>query len=108
MGLESWKGAKRLHAVATKSQKRSVVVSPRALCLLGEKQQARSALLSSLKQSPTETGSSQGYSGSVAWRMGGSVDTESRYIYIHGTPEEDRIGQPASHGCIRMLNDDVI
>jgi len=40
--------------------------------------------------------------------MGGSVDTESRYIYIHGTPEEDRIGQPASHGCIRMLNDDVI
>lgn len=40
--------------------------------------------------------------------QGGSVDTQSRYIYIHGTPEEDRIGQPASHGCIRMRNDDVI
>ena len=40
--------------------------------------------------------------------QGGFVDTESRYIYIHGTPEEDRIGQPASHGCIRMRNDDVI
>lgn len=39
---------------------------------------------------------------------GGSVDTERRYIYIHGTPEEDRIGRPASHGCIRMRNDDVI
>ncbi len=40
--------------------------------------------------------------------QGGSVDTESRYIYIHGTPGEDQIGQPASHGCIRMRNDDVI
>ena len=40
--------------------------------------------------------------------QGGSVDTESRYIYIHGTVAEDRIGRPVSHGCIRMRNDDVI
>ena len=39
---------------------------------------------------------------------GGSVDSKSRYIYIHGTAEEGLIGQPASLGCIRMLNDDVI
>lgn len=39
---------------------------------------------------------------------GGNVDTYNRYIYIHGTPEEGLIGQPASHGCIRMKNDDVI
>lgn len=39
---------------------------------------------------------------------GGVVDTFNRYIYIHGTPEEGLIGKPASHGCIRMLNDDVI
>jgi L,D-transpeptidase YbiS len=39
---------------------------------------------------------------------GGLVDTESRYIYIHGTADERRVGQPASHGCIRMRNDDVI
>jgi len=39
---------------------------------------------------------------------GGRVDSERRYIYIHGTPEEERIGRPWSHGCIRMLNDDVI
>jgi lipoprotein-anchoring transpeptidase ErfK/SrfK len=39
---------------------------------------------------------------------GGLVDTKHRYIYIHGTHEENRIGQPVSHGCIRMLNDDVI
>ena len=31
-----------------------------------------------------------------------------RYIYIHGTPEEWRIGQRASYGCIRMRSKDVI
>jgi lipoprotein-anchoring transpeptidase ErfK/SrfK len=36
------------------------------------------------------------------------VDSRRRYIYIHGTNGEDRIGEPSSHGCIRLLNDDVI
>jgi len=40
--------------------------------------------------------------------QGGNLDTHQRYIYIHGTTEEDKIGTPASHGCIRMRNDDVI
>ena len=40
--------------------------------------------------------------------QGGHVDTYNRYIYIHGTSEEDRIGTPASIGCIRMLNRDVV
>lgn len=39
---------------------------------------------------------------------GGQVDSYQRYIYIHGTDEEDQIGIPASHGCIRMRNEDVI
>lgn len=39
---------------------------------------------------------------------GGNVDSYSRYIYIHGTPEEGLIGSPASHGCIRMHNKDVV
>ncbi len=39
---------------------------------------------------------------------GGVVDTYARYIYIHGTNEEDRLGTPVSHGCIRMANADVI
>jgi hypothetical protein len=39
---------------------------------------------------------------------GGKVDSHSRYIYIHGTDEEGRLGQPASHGCIRMSNKAVI
>lgn len=28
--------------------------------------------------------------------------------FIHGTPEGESIGTPASHGCVRMLNRDVI
>ena len=32
----------------------------------------------------------------------------SRYIYIHGTPEERNIGLPASYGCVRMCSRDVI
>ena len=39
---------------------------------------------------------------------GGKVDSYNRFIYIHGTPEEGLIGTPASHGCIRMYNKDVI
>lgn len=38
----------------------------------------------------------------------GRVDTFARYIYIHGTNEEHLIGQPVSHGCIRMKNEDII
>lgn len=42
------------------------------------------------------------------FNRGGEFDTRERYIYIHGTPEEGRIGRPASHGCVRMRNADVI
>jgi len=38
----------------------------------------------------------------------GLVDTKSRFIYIHGTHNEDRIGTPCSHGCIRMRNHDIL
>ena len=39
---------------------------------------------------------------------GKGIDSYNRYIYIHGTHEEGLIGTKASHGCIRMFNDDVI
>ena len=39
---------------------------------------------------------------------GGDVDSKERFIYIHGTAEEGLIGKPASLGCIRMKNKDVI
>jgi len=38
----------------------------------------------------------------------GDVDSSRRYIYIHGSPDELMSGPPASHGCIRMLNADVV
>ena len=40
--------------------------------------------------------------------LGGQVDTYSRYIYIHGTQREDRIGEPLSAGCVLMRNADIV
>ncbi|MBB6521735.1 L,D-transpeptidase [Pseudoteredinibacter isoporae] len=40
--------------------------------------------------------------------QGEGIDSRQRYIYFHGTNEEYLIGEAASHGCIRMKNDDVI
>jgi len=39
---------------------------------------------------------------------GGECDTLKRYIYIHGTPDSEPIGEPLSHGCIRMHNRDIV
>jgi len=39
---------------------------------------------------------------------GKGIDSYKRHIYIHGTSEEGRLGTPASHGCIRMKNKEVI
>jgi lipoprotein-anchoring transpeptidase ErfK/SrfK len=47
----------------------------------------------------------------VIWLRGMEQQNHSardRCIYIHGTPEERRIGMPASFGCIRMRSRDVI
>ena len=33
---------------------------------------------------------------------GGDVDSQRRYIYLHGTPDDQPMGVPASHGCIRL------
>lgn len=38
----------------------------------------------------------------------GDVDSMRRYIYIHGAPDEDPMGIPSSHGCVKMRNGDVI
>lgn len=36
------------------------------------------------------------------------VDTYQRYVYIHGTNHEERLGQPGSDGCIVMRNLEII
>jgi len=38
----------------------------------------------------------------------GDVDTMRRFIYIHGSPDSVTLGQPGSHGCIRLNNADMI
>lgn len=40
--------------------------------------------------------------------QGPGVDSYERYIYIHGTNHEDRIGTPASGGCVLLRNADMI
>jgi lipoprotein-anchoring transpeptidase ErfK/SrfK len=37
-----------------------------------------------------------------------NVDSHKRYIYIHGTPDSEPMGEPKSHGCIRMRNQDIV
>ena len=37
-----------------------------------------------------------------------NANTRDRFVYIHGTEHEDKIGTAASHGCVRMRNEDVI
>ncbi len=37
-----------------------------------------------------------------------NANSMDRYIYIHGTNQEAMLGEPASCGCIRMANTDVI
>lgn len=39
---------------------------------------------------------------------GGEVDTLHRFIYIHGCPDREPMGEPRSHGCIRMHSRDLI
>lgn len=36
-----------------------------------------------------------------------NANTRGRYIYFHGTNREDLIGMPASHGCVRLRNEDM-
>jgi len=37
-----------------------------------------------------------------------NANTLDRFVYIHGTNQEDLIGSPASHGCVRLRNADMI
>ncbi len=39
---------------------------------------------------------------------GPGVDSRERYIYVHGTNQENLIGKPVSHGCVRMNNHHMI
>lgn len=47
----------------------------------------------------------------ILWLHGcdpANQNTYRRYIYFHGTHDEESIGKPASHGCIRLRNRDML
>jgi lipoprotein-anchoring transpeptidase ErfK/SrfK len=47
----------------------------------------------------------------ILWLDGldpGNANTHERFIYIHGTNHEENLGEPASHGCIRMRSADLL
>ena len=54
--------------------------------------------------------------GRILWLSGcepgrnrlGTVDSMRRYIYIHGTPDDQPMGVARSHGCVRMRPDEVV
>jgi len=49
-----------------------------------------------------ESGFNKGFDGEA------NVDSHARYIYIHGTADQNSIGQPASCGCIHLADADLI
>lgn len=40
--------------------------------------------------------------------LGGDHDSYNRYIYIHGTNHEDKIGTPLTHGCVALTNAEMV
>jgi hypothetical protein len=40
--------------------------------------------------------------------QGRVVDTRRRFVYIHGTNQQDKLGRPNSHGCVLLADADVI
>lgn len=42
------------------------------------------------------------------YNRGGNRDTYSRFVYIHGTNQEHKLGTPNSHGCLLLGNADII
>lgn len=42
------------------------------------------------------------------FNRGGDVDSQRRYIYIHGTGDDQPMGRPLSHGCVRMRNTEMV
>lgn len=47
----------------------------------------------------------------ILWLAGAEEhnrNTQDRYIYLHGTNQENRLGTPASHGCVRFSNKDIV
>ena len=47
----------------------------------------------------------------ILWLEGldrANANTKSRFIYLHGTNHEAKLGRAVSHGCVRLANTDII
>jgi L,D-transpeptidase catalytic domain len=47
----------------------------------------------------------------ILWLAGAedkNKNTLDRYIYLHGTNHEDKLGKAVSHGCVRFSNSDIL
>ena len=44
----------------------------------------------------------------AGYNRGGTVDSKSRYIYIHAAPPTEPMGVPRSHGCVRVAPHDMV
>jgi len=56
-------------------------------------------------------GTDDGILSRILWLEGVAAEnanTRERYIYLHGTNQEHLIGSPASHGCVRLRNQDIM
>ena len=42
------------------------------------------------------------------FNRGGDVDSHASYIYIPGTGDESKIGEPDSHGCVHLKAEDLL
>lgn len=42
------------------------------------------------------------------FNRGGRQDSQRRYIYLHGTPDDQPMGVALSHGCVRLRNSDML
>lgn len=80
----------------------------RVVARIGTGLPAAQAFRSRRPVSPDEAGSDP-ILGRILWLKGCvpglNRHTQARYIYLHGTPEVDRLGTPASCGCIRVAGE---
>ncbi len=47
----------------------------------------------------------------ILWLEGldrANANTKARFIYLHGTNHEAKLGRASSHGCIRLANADIM
>lgn len=102
-GLGSTHGSKRtplgIHAVSQKTGEGQ----PKGMVFKGARPTGEVVEVDAYGRDPVVTRVIQ-----LAGMENTNKNTHSRRIYIHGTPEERKIGRPASYGCIRMKSDDVV